>query len=75
MVKKKLVTQGNTFKRTDGLWCGVVWYIDEQGKRKRKSFCGKTQQAAKDKLSAYIEAFTMEDEAEKPLRKGMKGWL
>ena len=25
-MQKKLLTNGNVFKRTDGRWCGVVWY-------------------------------------------------
>ena len=36
-MRKKLLTNGNVFKRTDGRWGGVVWYMDEQGNRKRKS--------------------------------------
>ena len=36
-MQKVLLTNGNVFKRTDGRWCGVVWYRDEQGERKRKS--------------------------------------
>ena len=35
-MKKQLLTNGNVFKRTDGRWNGVVWYMDEQGQRKRK---------------------------------------
>ena len=31
-MRKKLLTNGNVFKRTDDRWCGVVWYMDEQGK-------------------------------------------
>ena len=30
-----LLTSGNAFKRTDNRWCGVVWYQDEDGERKR----------------------------------------
>ena len=30
-MRKKLLTNGNVFKRTDGRYCGVVWYMDEQG--------------------------------------------
>ena len=43
-MQKKLLTSGNVFKRTDGRWCGVVWYMSEQGERKRKSFSGTTKQ-------------------------------
>ena len=38
MSEKKLLTNGNAFKRTDGRWGGVVWYMDEAGERRRKSF-------------------------------------
>ena len=41
-MQKKLLTNGNAFKRTDGRWCGVVWYMDEHSERKRKSFSGTT---------------------------------
>ena len=44
MAQRKLLTNGSAFKRTDGRWCGVVWYMDEQGERKRKSFSGTTKQ-------------------------------
>lgn len=37
-MQKQLLTNGNAFKRTDGRWGGVVWYKDEKGERKRKSF-------------------------------------
>jgi len=33
-VQRKLLTNGNVFKRTDGRWNGVVWYADEQGAKK-----------------------------------------
>ena len=46
-MQKKLLTNGNVFKRTDGRWCGVIWYMDEQGERKRKSFSGTTKQVTK----------------------------
>lgn len=38
MSQREILTNGNAFKRTDGRWGGVVWYKDEQGERKRKSF-------------------------------------
>ena len=37
MSTRKLLTNGNAFKRTDSRWGGVVWYMDEQGERKRKA--------------------------------------
>ena len=56
-MQRKLLTNGNIFKRTDGRWNGVVWYSDEQGAKKRKSFCGTTKQEVKGKLSAYLADF------------------
>ena len=44
MATKRLLTNGNAFKRTDGRWGGTVWYMDESGERKRKSFSGTTKQ-------------------------------
>ena len=29
MSTRKLLTNGNAFKRTDNRWGGVVWYMDE----------------------------------------------
>ena len=31
MATRKLLTNGNAFKRTDGRWGGTVWYMDEAG--------------------------------------------
>ena len=63
-MQKKLLTSGNVFKRTDGRWCGVVWYLTEQGERKRKSFSGTTKQ----EVSASHES-------KKRLRESMQNWL
>lgn len=43
MSTRKLLTNGNAFRRTDNRWGGVVWYMDESGERKRKSFSGTTK--------------------------------
>ena len=56
-MQKVLLTNGNVFKRTDGRWCGVVWYKDSQGERKRKSFSGTTKQEVSKKIKDYIAAF------------------
>ncbi|MCR4719523.1 MAG: hypothetical protein K5768_07835 [Firmicutes bacterium] len=45
-MKKRSITSGNVFKRTNGRWYGVVWYIDEAENRKRKSLSGTTRQSA-----------------------------
>ena len=52
-MQKKLLTNGNAFKRTDGRWCGVVWYMDEHGERKRKSFSGTTKAEVNKKITEY----------------------
>ena len=59
-MQKQLLTNGNVFKRTDGRWNGVVWYMDEQGQRKRKSFSGTSKQEVKEKITAYIAAFNQQ---------------
>ena len=56
-MQKKLLTNGNAFKRTDGRWCGVVWYMDEHGERKRKSFSGTTKADVNKKITQYIADF------------------
>ena len=79
MAQRKLLTNGSAFKRTDGRWCGVVWYMDEQGERKRKSFCGTTKQEVNQKMKAYVADFgkqvSASDEAKKKLRDSMQTWL
>lgn len=57
MSTRKLLTNGNAFKRTDNRWGGVVWYMDEQGERKRKSFSGTTKAEVNKKMTEYIAAF------------------
>ncbi len=79
MVTKKLLTNGNAFKRTDGRWGGTVWYMDESGERKRKSFSGTTKQEVNKKMTAYIENFNNEIEtsieSNKTLKESMTNWL
>ena len=78
-MQKKLLTSGNVFKRTDGRWCGVVWYRDSQGERKRKSFSGTTKQEVSRKIKDYITAFedanSASHESKKRLRESMQNWL
>ena len=78
-MQKKLLTNGNAFKRTDGRWCGVVWYMDESGERKRKSFSGTTKQEVNKKMTEYIAEFDKmieaSDESKKTLRESMQNWL
>lgn len=78
-MQRKLLTNGNAFKRTDGRWCGVVWYMDEHGKRKRKSFSGTTKQAVNRKMTEYVSEFENQiidsDESKKMLKDSMQNWL
>lgn len=78
-MQRKLLTNGNAFKRTDNRWGGVVWYMDEHGERKRKSFSGTTKQEVKKKMTAYIADFEKEiiesDESKRTLQESMQSWL
>lgn len=78
-MQRKLLTNGNAFKRTNNRWGGVVWYMDEHGERKRKSFSGTTKQEVKKKMTAYIADFEKEiiesDESKKTLQESMQSWL
>ena len=79
MATRKLLTNGNAFKRTDSRWGGTVWYMDESGERKRKCFSGTTKQEVNKKMTAYIEKFNSEIEtsieANKTLKDSMTNWL
>ena len=78
-MQRKLLTNGNAFKRTDGRWCGVVWYMDGQGERKRKSFSGTSKVAVSKKMTDFVEEFQTAiaeaDEAKKTLQDSMTHWL
>lgn len=78
-MKKNLLTNGKAFKRTDNRWGGTVWYMDEQGERKRESFSGTTKAEVNKKMTAYIAEFnqqlTESDESRKTLRESMTHWL
>ena len=54
MAQRKLLTNGSAFLRTDGRWAGVVWYMDERGERKRKSFSGTTKAEVNKKMVDYV---------------------
>ena len=74
-----LLTSGNAFKRTDNRWGGVVWYQDEDGERKRKSFSSTTKQGVKDKMTKYIRDFEKKEqeanESNEQLQVSMQRWL
>lgn len=78
-MKRKLLTNGSAFKRTDGRWGGVVWYMDESGERKRKSFSGTSKQEVNKKMTAYVAEFEKQliesDESRKLLKESMQTWL
>ena len=79
MSKKRLTTNGNVFKRTDGRWQSVIWYFDEQGEKKRKTFSSKTKTEAQQKITKYIAKFNEEvrnsDESQKALQESLTHWL
>jgi integrase len=77
-MQRKLLTNGNIFKRTDGRWGGVVWYMDEKETRKQKSFSGTTKQEVSKKITAYITEFENKastDEGKKLLKDSIQNWL
>ncbi len=79
MSTRKLLTNGNAFKRTDNRWGGVVWYMDESGERKRKSFSGTTKAEVNKKMTNYIADFNNSiiesQESKKKLKESMQNWL
>lgn len=79
MAQKKLLTNGKAFKRTDDRWGGTVWYMDERGERKRKSFSGTTKAEVTKKMTVYVAAFNdalqESDESRKTLKESMIHWL
>ena len=79
MAQKKLLTNGKAFKRTDDRWGGTVWYMDEKGERKRKSFSGTTKAKVNKKMTDYVAAFNdalqESDESRKTLKESMTHWL
>ena len=75
MPKKRLTTNGNVFRRTDGRWQSVIWYFDEQGIKRRKVFSSKTKTEAQQKITTYIAQFNAEvrnsDESQKTLKDSL----
>ena len=78
-MQKRLLTNGNIFKRTDNRWGGVVWYMNEVGERKRKSFSGTTKAEVNKKITKYISKFNKEtlenNESNKRLKDSMYNYL
>ena len=79
MAQKKLLTTGNAFQRADKRWGGVVWYMDEKGERKRKSFSGTTKSEVNKKMKDYVADFDKmvieSDESKRTLEESMGNWL
>ena len=79
MPKKRLTTNGNVFRRTDGRWQSVIWYFDEQGVKRRKVFSSKTKTEAQQKITTYIAQFNAEvrnsDESQKTIKESLTHWL
>ena len=79
MPKKRLTTNGNVFRRTDGCWQSVIWYFDEQGIKRRKVFSSKTKTEAQQKITTYIAQFNEEvrnsDESQKTIKENLTHWL
>lgn len=77
--KKRLTTNGNVFRRTDGRWQSVIWYFDEQGIKRRKVFSSKTKTEAQRKITTYIAQFNEEvrnsQESQKTLEYSLTRWL
>ena len=79
MPKKRLTTNGNVFRRTDGRWQSVIWYFDERGIKRRKVFSSKTKTEAQQKITNYIAQFNEEvrnsDESQKTIKESLTRWL
>ena len=79
MSQREILTNGNAFKRTDGRWGGTVWYLDEKGERKRKSFSGTTKSEVNQKMKKYILEFNQQKndsvESLKTLEESLQNWL
>ena len=79
-MQRQLLTTGTKSKNKKGRWDGSVWYLDEFGERKRKSFSGKTQSEVQERIKEYIFRFNQEVQATSkignmPFKEGMQHWL
>ncbi len=80
MSVRRIKTNGNIHQRKDtGDYIGVVWYVDDDGKDKRKSFSAKTKAGVQTKITNYIAEFNQSveesDESRKTLKDSMQTWL
>ena len=79
-MQRQLLTTGTTSKNKKGRWDGSVWYLDEFGGRKRKSFSGKTQSEVQERIKEYIFRFNQEVQSSAntsnlAFKEGMQHWL
>ncbi len=80
MSVRRIKTNGNIHQRKDtGDYIGVVWYVDDDGKDKRKSFSAKSKAGVQTKITNYIAEFNQSveesDESRKTLKDSMQSWL
>lgn len=80
IMQRQLLTTGTTSKNKKGRWDGSVWYLDEFGERKRKSFSGKTQSEVQERIKEYILKFNEEvqvnaNAANISFKAGIQHWL
>ena len=80
MSVRRIKTNGNIHQRKDtGDYIGVVWYVDDDGKDKRKSFSAKTKSEVQQKITNYIAEFNQSveesDESRKKIKDSMQSWL
>ena len=80
MSVRRIKTNGNIHQRKDtGDYIGVVWYVDDDGKDKRKSFSAKTKSEVQQKITNYIAEFNQSveesDESRKKFKDSMQSWL
>ena len=66
-MERKLLTNGTTSKNKNGRWNGSVWYMDEHGERKRKSFSADTQKEVKERIPTVRYAREGQDEYRRKL--------
>lgn len=62
MAKKRCNGEGSINKRKDGRWeCSIMFGFQKDGRRRRKSFYGRTRKEALDKIHDFkqkaVEAF------------------
>lgn len=79
MSERRLKTSGNITARKTGGYIGTIWYVDDDGEDKRKSFSAKTKAEVQQKITNYIAEFNKSveesDESRKKLKVSMQTWL